>query len=53
VATEGSASAIVTAMQSALSPAAQQRFYPLLRAIEVMFKDSEGVQLAHNLRMSR
>lgn len=50
---EAKANAVVAEMQSAPSPAAQQRFYALLRAIEAMFKDPEGVQFARNLRMSR
>ena len=50
---ETKANALVAELQSAPSPAAQQRFYALLRVIEAMFKDSEGVQLARNLRMSR
>lgn len=50
---EAKANAIVAEMQNAPGPAAQQRFYALLRAIEAMFKDPEGVQLARNLRMSR
>lgn len=50
---EAKANALATEMRSAPSPAAQQRFYALLRAIEVMFKDPEGVQFARNLRMSR
>jgi len=50
---EAKANATVAELQSAPSPAVQQRFYALLRAIEVMFKDPEGVQLARNLRMSR
>ena len=50
---EAKANTVVAELQSAPSPAAQQRFYALLRAIEAMFKDSEGVQLARNLRMAR
>jgi len=50
---ETKANAVAAALQSAPSPAVQQRFYALLRVIEAMFKDSEGVQLARNLRMSR
>jgi len=50
---ETKADAIVAEMQGAPNPAAQARLYGLLRAIETMFKDPQGVQLARNLRMSR
>ena len=50
---ETKANAVAIETQSTPSPALQQRFYALLRAIEAMFKDPEGVQLARNLRMSR
>lgn len=50
---ETKANAVAAEMQSAPGPAVQQRFYALLRAIEALFKDPEGVQLARNLRMSR
>lgn len=50
---ETKANAVAAEMRNMPSPAAQQRFYALLRAIETMFKDPEGVQLARNLRMSR
>ncbi|HYL33608.1 MAG TPA: hypothetical protein VEU53_10735 [Stellaceae bacterium] len=50
---EAKANAIVAEMRGAPNPAAQARLYALLRAIETMFKDPQGVQLARNLRMSR
>lgn len=50
---EAKANAIVAEMLGAPNPAAQARLYALLRAIETMFKDPQGVQLARNLRMSR
>ncbi|MGH6975990.1 MAG: hypothetical protein ACREED_03085, partial [Stellaceae bacterium] len=50
---EAKANAVVAEMRGAPNPAVQQRFYALLRAIEAVFKDPEGVQLARNLRMSR
>ena len=50
---ETKANTVAAEIQSAPNPATQRRFYALLRAIEVMLKDPEGVQLARNLRISR
>ncbi|HYL48865.1 MAG TPA: hypothetical protein VET84_05825 [Stellaceae bacterium] len=50
---EAKANAIIAEMKSAPNPAVQERLYALLRAIETMFKDPQGVQLARSLRMSR
>ena len=50
---ETKANTVAAEIQSAPNPATQRRFYALLRAIEVMLKDPEGMQLARNLRISR